>query len=470
MRTKSVIGGLVLLCSCLSYGKIGFNSYCYVNADKDRNAVQIEGSAEKTEPFEIASVSKVITSYWALEKLGPFYRFPTRVYISNQVGEVADVHIEGSLDPYMGQEGMYYLISELSKVGVHRINELSFDEYFKVLWEVREYNYQVQQNRGFIPTADRVQNTLREIFDDGITNKENYNRVRRQAYQVRNVQLVEQPDVKAKTVVFKSRADFQAKSFTGMTLVYQSAYLYEYLKEMNRYSHNFVAEMLYAAVSKVDVRNKNTTEIKAMASKAFMDFVAQTLRTPSGSINFINGSGDSDGPDDPRAPRNYNEASCETVVRVLFRVNDVLRKNNLKIEDVLAVSGVDTSTLGSRYGAFPGVIAAKTGSVNPAITLAGVISTRNGPIVFAVLMNTDGPAEWSSARNKIREKVVSIMNSNGGGKPVTYTAKAFVPFHSISSSMPAPPVIAKDQQKSPQKPVPPLSNADTVRAPLPRKG
>lgn len=466
MGTKSVAGGLILLCSLLSHGKVGFNSYCYFNSDKDRNAAQIAGSADKSEPFEIASVSKVITSYWALEKLGPLYRFPTKIYISNQRGEEADVHLEGSLDPYLGQEAMYFIISELHKAGVHRIRDLSFDEYFKVLWEVREYDYGVPQNRGFIPSADRVQNTLREVFDDGKINMENYSNVRRKAFQIRKIQMVEHPSVMARNVIFRSRVDFQTLSSASHTvptiiLQYQSAYLYEYLKEMNRLSHNFVAEMIFAAVSKVDVKNRTTAEIKALASKAFLDFVTQTLKTSSNSIRFINGSGDSEGPDDPRAPRDYNEASCETVIRILFRTSEILKKNNLKLEDVLAVSGVDHSTLGSRYSAYPGVVTAKTGSVNPAITLAGLIHTKNGPIFFAVLASTDSPAEWHTARNKIREKVVSIMSENGGGQSVPYVAQAFLPFYSVVPGAP---------RTSPATPSPLASSPDRNIKNLPNKG
>jgi hypothetical protein len=189
----------------------------------------------------------VITSYWALEKLGPLYRFPTKIYISNQRGEEADVHLEGSLDPYLGQEAMYFIISELHKAGVHRIRDLSFDEYFKVLWEVREYDYGVPQNRGFIPSADRVQNTLREVFDDGKINMENYSNVRRKAFQIRKIQMVEHPSVMARNVIFRSRVDFQTLSSASHTVPTNDSFLSSTHKDML----TDIAELLWALCVKL---------------------------------------------------------------------------------------------------------------------------------------------------------------------------------------------------------------------------
>lgn len=108
----------------------------------------------------------------------------------------------------------------------------------------------------------------------------------------------------------------------------------------------------------------------------------------------------------------YNKASCESIIKIIIAMKDLLNNNDLTLKDVMAVSGSDASTLGKRYAGFPNAVVAKT--VNPAIALAGVINTGKGLIYFAYLMKTDGPGDYNRARNMIAANIKALFKKNGG--------------------------------------------------------
>ena len=81
-------------------------------------------SYNSTVPRNPASTMKVLTTYAALESLGPAYTWHTRAYAS---GPVRDQVLEGNLvlvgggDPYMSAERWWSFVSGLRQAGVQRI-------------------------------------------------------------------------------------------------------------------------------------------------------------------------------------------------------------------------------------------------------------------------------------------------------------------------------------------------------------
>ncbi len=90
-----------------------------VNADRPRNP---------------ASVMKLVTTFAALERLGPAYRWRTEVHLAAEPrqGTVAgDLWLRGSGDPYLVAEEYWKLADALRKRGVQRIEgDLVFDTSF----------------------------------------------------------------------------------------------------------------------------------------------------------------------------------------------------------------------------------------------------------------------------------------------------------------------------------------------------
>lgn len=74
--------------------------------------------------FHPASIMKVVTTYAALELLGPHFRWKTTVSMTGKLEEgvlFGDLIIKGSGDPVFSQEDLWLLIRDIRDFGVHEI-------------------------------------------------------------------------------------------------------------------------------------------------------------------------------------------------------------------------------------------------------------------------------------------------------------------------------------------------------------
>lgn len=401
-----------------AYAKTSLNALCYLNP----KSKAVVGNNLNTE-FELASTSKVVTTYWALARLGPQFRFQTKINLMQRSQDgTFDIHIEGNQNPYFNQEMVYFLGSELSKLGVKKIGTLSFDEHLKIFWQVR--NKKMAAARSFDPDPRAVETVLHNAFVKNGFDPVAYNQVAKAAKNIR-VDMVSKVSLRAERIEYVTQERFQQIRTDNMiTFNLQSSPLYMILKEMNIYSNNYVADMLYG---------------KLGGNAAFEKFAKENLDADQHDISFVNGSGDSEYSDmetDHSKSQNgkwYNKANCSTMIHVLINAQTILKKSGLDLDDVMAVSAADSrSTLGARYASLPKSVIAKTGSVNPAIGLTGMLSTKSGDLLFVVLMKTDGKADWGTARNNIRKEIGKLMAKFGGPIQVEYTPRLFMPFDAES--------------------------------------
>lgn len=403
-----------LLAASSASAKYYVNSMCTMKAASAGKV--IEGDKSKNEKFPLASISKVVTSLWAIEKLGANYRFPTKLHVNKVGSDTYDVHIEGSRDPIFGRNASYFLISELNRqnISIKKIENLTFDENFLLDW-LSEESPRVAGSTPYFETlqeqTEAVRNSLLADFSTAIK-KDMYAALRAKAAKI-GVQMESAPTISVRRVEFKPKKSF-TKTTATTTLVYQSAPLHAILKRMNNQSNNYIADHLYWNLG-------GTTE--------FNKYVKTSLSLNSNEIEFYLGSGNNASYIlDPN--RNiYNEATCETMIKVLYRMDKILEKTGYSLSQVMAVAGVDGSSTVAGYGGnFAGTTVAKTGSVNKAKTLAGTVSTKNGVIYFAVLMHTDSRADWGAASATIKSKVNDLIVKNGGGKKINYTETLPLPF------------------------------------------
>lgn len=398
----------LLLLSPLALGKTALNAMCYLASQSTSHSVEGTNAQER---YELASVSKIVTAFWALDVLGPDYRFKTRVDITpvDSATKTFDVHIWGGWDPYFGRESTHFLMSELSRVGARNIRNLTFDESFTIFWAVRE-----KPTWSIEPSASDIVSVLRQKLSK--TGGE-YNSTRQRALK-QQIPMEQSPRLKIGKILFLKKADYVV-SPQVMTFYIQSAPLHSYLKEMNRNSNNHVADHIFRYLG---------------GANEFQTYIKTRLDLDIENIRFLNGSGDkyliSD--DSGKQQKIYNEASCEAIIQVLSATREVLQKYHYDLQHVMAVSGIDeSSTLGGRYSGeqTSGAVVAKTGSVDPAITLAGIINTEQGPVYFGILYKTKGPGDWATARNKIRTDVTELFGRFGGKEAITdYSGSNFLPF------------------------------------------
>lgn len=385
--------------------KVTLNSMCYVLGQPGS---QVQG--ERTEePFEIASVSKVVTAYWAFQRLGPYFRFNTPIHVTPVGENLYDVHIQGARDPFWGRQMTHFLFSELTKKGVTRIRRLSFDEHFIFRWNVVS-DFVEPSN----PTPAEITKAVRRHITYLSTE---YSTTRREA-EARKIKMSGSVSLRVTSVVPLAKLKFAPKANTT-TYQLKSAPLYRYVKEMNVVSNNHVADHIFDYLG---------------GSEQFKRFIRQDMNMNSDDIHFVNGSGNSlIGKDDRGAlVKEYNKASCSSMIRILIKMDADLKADQLEMKDVLAVSSSDQGTLSPRFDSIPNILAGKTGTVDPAITLAGVVSTAQGDVYFGIFMSTEGAGDWGTARDQVREKVFELIKSHGGHRQFAYAARKFLPFDEYS--------------------------------------
>lgn len=400
--------GLTLGAALPAGAKTSLNAMCYMKVD---DATKSISGTDTEKEFELASTSKLVTSFWAVSKLGAKYRFTERLYITPVAADTYDVHIHGDMDPYFGQQMVYFLVSELNKNGIKKIENLTFDEDLKINWNVANKAY--QSKRSYDPQPEDVRKVLESnLINDSFT-ASTYNAFRNQVKAQTGVSMASGASVSVRRVNFVSSRDYHPEANTKVLLL-RSAPLYQYIKFMNLHSNNYMADMLFRKLGGAD---------------DFRRFMKTRLDLDESDIHFVNGSGDSVYSDNGKL---YNKASCSTMIKVLLAMKDELGKQSLSLDHVMSVAGVDDSTLGGRYAGLKDSLIAKTGSVDPAITLAGMLSTEKGDLMFAVLMKTGGPADWTGARNQIRSRVGDLMKKFGGAKAFRYDAFSVLPVDKYS--------------------------------------
>lgn len=412
--TKRILNvtAFTLLMSSAASAKVYLNSMCHMKANSQDKVVQ--GDDKKDDKFPLASISKVVTTLWAVEKLGPDYRFKTRLHVSATANGAYDIHIEGSRDPIFGRNLSYFLISELNRMKITKIERISFDENFLLAWLAEDKpliggttpRYETIEEQAAV-----VRQTLMSSFATPINNSD-YNQLKAKAARIQ-VQMQNKPSISVRRAEFIRKSDFQKPQNT-VTVVLKSAPLRTILKRMNNQSNNYIADNMYWNLG-------GTTEFNA--------FMTEKLQADRDDIVFHNGSGNNEG---SQAKPIYNEATCETMIKVLYSLNKSLNAHGYDLSDVMAVAGKDSdSTVGGYGGVMAGSMTAKTGSVNKAKTLTGSISTKSGEIYFAVLMHTDydqNKSDWGVASQIIKNKVSQLINQNGGPRALAYTELLPLPF------------------------------------------
>lgn len=380
----------------------------------------IEGSGKVTGirpdvPYTIASVSKVFTTFWAVSKLGPKYRFPHKIYVTPVAGDSFDVHIAGSDFPYFDKTMLQYLVSELNNNGVDQINNLTFDEKFDYATNIRTNGGLVHQNRslGTSSTERMLSNDLKKI-------SAGYNTIVQKSFAIDQVKMRSNINIKVNHIDFKSKKDFQTSGNTKV-FVLNSSELYRVLKELNRNSHNFAADKIFE---------------KLQSTGSFESFMKNSINVGSNEIKFYNGSGY---PDESGPTKLYNKASCSAVVEMMDALRKVLVKNGLTLKDIMPTAGMDAaddgqSTVSKIYGktAGRGALIAKTGTVADTIALAGLMSTSEGNIYFHTSYNYSGYGGQSQAYNGIRGILNRELKENGKDTLDGFRPKAFLSFDNDS--------------------------------------
>lgn len=396
----------------------GLNSMCYMNSFSKNQIV--EGDSKKDKKFPLASISKIVTALWSLETLGPEFRYATKIHITPTDDGLYDIHLEGSQDPSFGRNTGYFVITELARMGVDtsKINTLSFDENFYLSWDLEDKHRisgsTTPWNRD--TQAELVKKSLEANFATApMTAK--YNELRSTA-KIIGIEMPKAPPIiKVTRVLPMPKASFQ-KEMETQTLVYKSAPLRTLLKNMNNRSNNYLADHIYWQLG---------------GNKAFKKYSTDTLKFDDSDIYFNLGSGNNGSYLRDDGKNDYNMATCEAMVKILYRADKLLKASKLDLTDIMAVATIDdNSTVRGYGGTLEGAVIAKTGTVNTAKTLAGAVSTQDGYFYFAILMNMKTMKESGSASSRIKHLLLNFIADHGGRAKIKYKKIVALTFDSGS--------------------------------------
>lgn len=400
---KNLVFTLLLVLAAPSIFAAKINASCFTTLDANG---KIEG-VNIAERIPMASVSKLVTSHWLLKAKGLNYQFPTRIYVEEISKDLYDIHFEGSRDPYFGAERMHYVISELNKRGIQNIRNLTFDENFKFLWFVDDPDSLGIKSIavGFYVNSQPSPQTVMLQLKRESTLLSGYNETREKAKKY-NVDMVKAPVFKVKNFEYVQSDDFKPSSHQQIFTVY-SANSVNLLKEMNRNSNNHSANQIFEHLG---------------SSEKYSEFIKSNLGLDQSDIVMLNGSGDRN--DTPEGAK-YNEATCEAVLKIIVDSHKYLvaRKKNLGAIATIVGTNAGNATALYNNDITKDAVIAKTGTVNPSITLGGVASTQQGLIFFMYMVSPEGSR--AQARSIIRTEITKLINRNGGAKPVNGQSFSF---------------------------------------------
>lgn len=372
----------------------------------------VEGLNANT-AFTIASVSKVFTTHWAISKLGADFRYTTLVHITPFAPGQFDVHLEGSLYPYADRTLFQFLIGELNKKGVKAIHYFTYDENFLYSSDMRTDALLAHSDAPL--TTDEI---MRDLRRDTTTINQNLSALNARVLALENLVLPRSLTLTIKDIHYLPKKDF-VKTPQTKTFSLTSSTLHRNLKEMNRNSHNFAAQMFFTKLS------------HGFSYDQF--FRIKFPEIPAEEIKIFNGSGY---PVFQGNNKLYNKASCRSVVEMMADLRNSLSQQGLEFKHIMAVAGKDAaadgnSTVTQIYGTDDtnGALIAKTGSVADTIALAGMISTENENTFFHTSFDVEQtPTDRRMAYGKIRDWIISRVQGKKKSNLDQYVPKSFLPF------------------------------------------
>lgn len=321
----------------LARSLLGTGQGVYVEA-ADGSVLLAQAAQRAVHP---ASVSKVPTTLALLRKLGPDFRFTTRLLAAGplRAGTLeGDLLIDGGGDPYFVDENALLVARQLDQLGLRRVTgslraltPLTFD------WQDADAALRLQQvlSGNFPPAAWAA------------------------------VQALQPSPTAPPALRFDGVAAVAAAEPPRVLLVHRSQTLLELAKQLNDYSNNIFKPLADAA--------GGATAVESVAR----------MSVPAGMRAEIR-LGDGAGTDA------RNRLSPRAAVKLLRALEQELARSGHRLVDILPVAGVDAGTLHDRLNApdEAGRVVGKTGTFGDfgASALIGAFPTSDrGTVYFAIL-------------------------------------------------------------------------------------
>lgn len=262
--------------------------------------------------FVPASIIKVLTSYIALDILGPEFRFPTKCYTNSR----SDLIIKGYGDPFMVSDEIRFLARALKKKGCTSVNRVFLDRsYFSdnltipgISFTSNPYdalngalvvNFNTinvgKNSSGTIYSAEKetpltpLAITKASTFSPGTKQRVNLSADREACAQYAGELFV---------AIFREQGITVADSTVAVATVsadrepvltyYNSRSLPEVLKGLLKYSNNFIANQLFLSIG---ARVNGAPATMAKSRSVFGKYIHEKLSIPESQLVMVEGSG-----------------------------------------------------------------------------------------------------------------------------------------------------------------------------------
>jgi D-alanyl-D-alanine carboxypeptidase/D-alanyl-D-alanine-endopeptidase (penicillin-binding protein 4) len=367
-------------------------SYCYNDDSGNQEGVNLDMR------IRLASVSKLLTSLWAVDTLSAEFHYDMKLFIKDK-----NLHIQGSYDPFLGNEKMFYLLSQLNELGYEQFDTITFDKNVLV-------NPDAQYESDEYPTMNAVTNArfLKMYFNTNTWSADAKSEYANYFTMAKKGKFRKEVNFTVSNVKYVDVNPYLNDS-TAKVLTLTSPPLYKYLKEMNIRSNNYVAETVFRQLGGV---------------AKFQAFLSENFNLNNDVVRFYTGSGL---PSTVGGVRNDNYATCSVMLKLIEALKKTLEKQNKTLEDLMAVPGSDGGTFRNRLfpSEYKNSFVAKTGTLMHTSTLAGAMNTQKGFIFFGIFNQSRDITGSKIVQNMM---VKSIMTEMGGPLAFDYVVEGFHTF------------------------------------------
>lgn len=342
------------------------------------------------EPINPASVVKVATTLWAMERLGPEHRFTTEFLAGGEVDPQrrelqGALLVRGGKDPDFQFENALIAAAELNRRGVRTVRgPLVVDRNFWIGWEGGSAHREPDPAKRGLAMATR----LRQAWDP-----KTWNKATRQAWADLAARRGWRPEDPPQIKISKGVAE--TTEVQGEVLVvYRSPFLAQTLRRLNAFSNNDIERVGDSLGTPADLAS----------------WLDQRWGLTRGTVQLETTSG-----------LGTNRLTPRQVVGMLRDLRSVCERYGLPVEAVLASAGCDPGTVSRFYQKIssqsPSSVVGKTGTLTHTdggiSVFAGFASTGAGEVIFCVAAPR-AAGRLKQARWKEEEWLVDLVGRQGG--------------------------------------------------------
>lgn len=343
-------------------------------------------------PVNPASVTKVATTLWALETLGPDRRFETRFLARGTVDRSTgtlhgDLLVEGGGDPDFHVENAMLVLAELDRLGIRRVTgDLVVDPAFWMGWEDGSEGRQADPQVRATLMGQRLKSALQPRAWSKAT-RATWERTAREAGMPARVPAL--------AIAGAARAADPLPEPTTLLVVHRSRPLVQTLRHFNAYSNN--------DIERIGDHMGGGADLAA--------WLTERWQLEPGTLRFETTSG-----------LGVNRISPRLIVHLLRDLAFTAERLGLPLDELLPTSGCDPGTVAAffpRLGAGPYVasVTGKTGTLittdNGVSVFAGIARTAGGEQIFAVAV-PNARGRLRAARRVEEDFVLRLVDRVGG--------------------------------------------------------